>query len=250
MKITGKALEKIVYDFWADRFGCAPEDLSKAGMLFIRDEEITDPSRVILYHVDKMSVVRISPSLADQIGIPGKYPETLKMEGIQSLLGGGYQVSITSTLLDNYLDPKEFTVFAPKGNFPARRVDAEQNKSILFSLFEACTEEDLDAADIYIDDPDPVIFGLFNGEKMVAYASHRYWGESIGDMGVLIHPEYRSQGLGKAVISALCEWCIQNEVVPMYRVFSDHNHSRRIPLALGFKDMVIVESLRVIKLLV
>lgn len=247
MKITGKALEKVVYEFWADRFGCSLEDFSKAGTLFIRDKEITDPSRMILYQVDKMSVVRIFPALADQIWVQDKHPETLKMEEIQSMLGDGRQVSVSSTLLDKYLDPEDFTFFDPNGEFPARRVDAEKDKSILFSLFESCTKEDLDAADIYIDDPDPVIFGLFDGEKMVAYASHRYWGESIADMGVLIHPEYRSQGLGKAVISALCEWCIQNKVVPMYRVFSHHEYSRRIPLALGFKDMVLVESLKVLE---
>lgn len=245
METTGKALEQVVYGYWADRFGCNPEDFSKEGTLFIRDEEISDPSSVILYHVDKMSLVRISPTLADQIGTKDKYSETLTMQGLQSLFGDGYQVSVTSTLLDKYLDPKDFRFFAPKEIFPARRVDAEKDKEILFGLFEACTEEELGAADIYVDDPDPVIFGLFDEDKMVAYVSHRYWGESIADMGVLIHPAYRSQGLGKAVVSVLCEWCIQNEVVPMYRVFTDHEHSHRIPLALGFKDMVVIESLKV-----
>ena len=156
MKKTGKALEQVVYDYWADRFGCDPEDFSKGGTLFIRDEEIADPSRVILYHVDKMSVVRISPVLADQIGVQNRYPETLSMQGFQTLLGDGHQVSITSTLLDKYLDPKDFKFFSPKGDFPAQRVDAEKDKAILFKLFDACTEEDLDAADIYVDDPDPV----------------------------------------------------------------------------------------------
>jgi GNAT superfamily N-acetyltransferase len=245
MKKTGKALEKVVYEYWADRFGCDPEDFSKAGTLFIKDEEITDPSRAILYHINKMSLVRISSTLTNQIGVQEKHPEKLTIQGLQTLFGDGYQVSINSTLLDKYLDPKDFRFFTPKGDFPTRRVDAEKDKAILFKLFESCTEEDLDAADIYVDDPDPVIFGLFDGEKMVAYASHRYWGESIADMGVLIHPTYRSQGLGKAVISVLCDWCIQTEVVPMYRVFSDHEHSQRIPLALGFKDMVVIESLKV-----
>jgi hypothetical protein len=29
----------------------------------------------------------------------------------------------------------------------------------------------------------------------------------------------------------------------MYRVFGDHTHSRRIGEALGFKEMVVIESL-------
>jgi predicted GNAT family acetyltransferase len=88
---------------------------------------------------------------------------------------------------------------------------------------------------------------MFEGGQLVAYASHRYWDDMIADIGVLIHPSYRGRGLGKAVVSALCEWCIENEVVPMYRVFTDHTHSRRIPEALGFKAMVIIETLILIE---
>jgi GNAT superfamily N-acetyltransferase len=246
MKKTGEELEKVVYGFWANRFGCNPEDFSKAGTLFIKDKEITDSGTVILYHVYKMSIVRISPSTAKQIGIQDKLVEALTAQRIQSLFGDGYRISVTSTLFDSYLDPKDFRFFSTEENFPARQLDSEKDNSILFDLYEASTEEDLDAADINVDDPDPVIFGLFDEDKMVAYASHRYWGESIADMGVLIHPAYRGQGLGKAVVSALCAWCIQNEVVPMYRVFSNHEHSRKIPLALGFKDMIVIESLKVL----
>jgi predicted GNAT family acetyltransferase len=71
------------------------------------------------------------------------------------------------------------------------------------------------------------------------------WNEWCTGIGVLIHPNYRGRGLGKAVVSALCEWCIENDVVPMYRVFSDHDHSRRIARALGFREMVTIETLNV-----
>ena len=131
-----------------------------------------------------------------------------------------------------------------KGDFTARRLHPENDNTYLRSLYDACTEEDLDEAEIYVDDPDPVIYGMFAKEQLVTYASHRYWDEIIADMGVLIHPNYRSQGLGKAVVSALCDWCIQNNVVPMYRVFSDHPHSQRIPQALGFQELVVIETVK------
>jgi predicted GNAT family acetyltransferase len=96
---------------------------------------------------------------------------------------------------------------------------------------------------IFVDEPDPVIFGMLDRGQLVAYASHRYRGEVIADIGVLVHPDYRSRGLGKAVVSVLCEWCIHNDVVPMYRAFSDHTHSMRIGRALGFQEMVSIEAL-------
>jgi hypothetical protein len=33
----------------------------------------------------------------------------------------------------------------------------------------------------------------------------------------------------------------------MYRVYTDHTHSRKIPEALGFKEMVVIETLELIK---
>ena len=66
-------------------------------------------------------------------------------------------------------------------------------------------------------------------------------------MGALTRPSYQNHGLGKAVISELCKWCIKNQIVPMYRVFSYHTHSQRIPLALGFKELVTIETLRFVE---
>jgi len=105
----------------------------------------------------------------------------------------------------------------------------------------------MDEAEIFVDEPDPVIYGLFDGEHMAAYASHRYWDDVIGDIGVLVRSDYRSQGLGKAAVSALCQWCVENDVVPMYRVFREHVHSWRIQEALGFTEMVRIDTLKLKK---
>jgi GNAT superfamily N-acetyltransferase len=172
---------------------------------------------------------------------------SLTVEKLQELVAEENRVETECTLLDCYLDPSHFRPFTIGKDFITRRLHAENDDSYLLSLYEACTEEDLDEAEISIDKPDPVIYGIFAGGQLVAYASHRYWDDVIADIGVLIHPGYRSRGLGKAVVSALCEWCIANDVVPMYRVFSDHTHSLRISQALGFKEMVLIETSKVMK---
>jgi GNAT superfamily N-acetyltransferase len=243
---TGSELERVVYGYWARRFGCAREDFAHSGTLVIKEEALAGAGRIHIYHVDRMSVVRTAPSLAEQMGLPGGYERdsvSLRANGLQPLAGAGYRVEIESTLLDCYLDPKDFKPFTAADDFAPRRLHPERDSAHLLGLYDACTEEDLDAAEIYVDEPDPVILGMFDKGQLVAYASHRYW-DTIADIGVLIHPGYRGRGLGKAVVSALCEWCIENDVVPMYRVFSDHGHSRRIAQALGFKEMVIIETLK------
>lgn len=244
---TGNEFEQVVYGYWAKRFNCDRENFIQPGTLVIKEDELAGTGNVYIYHIDKMSIVRIGPSLAKQVGLPDGYdrePVSLTVNGFQSLVGKEYGIEVESTLLDCYLDPNDFKPSTANGVFTTRRLYPENDSAYLRSLYDACTEEDLDEAEIYVDDPDPVIYGMFAEEQLVAYASHRYWDEIIADIGVLIHPNYRSRGLGKAVVSALCNWCIQNDVVPMYRVFSDHQHSLRIPQALGFKEMVVIETLK------
>ncbi|MBT3189017.1 MAG: GNAT family N-acetyltransferase [Anaerolineae bacterium] len=241
---TGTELERVVYEYWAKRFGRVRQDFVHSGTLVIKEKELAGTGKFILYHIGKMSIVRVDPTLAKQAGLPDGYDRdfgSLTVNRLQELL----PVELESTLLDSYLDPDDFECFTAGEEFTTRQLDLENDKAYLLRLYETCTEDDLDAADIIIEEPDPIIFGIFAGSKMVAYASHRYWDDVIADIGVLIHPKYRSRGLGKAVVSTLCEWCIQNDIVPMYRVFTDHVHSRRIPEAIGVKDLVAIKTLKV-----
>ena len=247
---TGSELEQVVYGYWAKRFDCDQEDFAHSGTLVIKEEELDETGKIHIYHIGRMSIVRVAPFLAKQAGLPDSYDRdfgSLTADKFQALVAEENRVELESTLLDCYLGPQELKCFVAGGDFTTRRLYADNDHSYLLSLYEACTEADLDEAEISIEEPDPVIYGIFAGGQLVAYASHRYWDEVIADMGVLVHPRYRGRGFGKAVVSALCEWCIGNGVVPMYRVFNDHPHSLRIPQALGFKEMVVIETLKIIE---
>jgi GNAT superfamily N-acetyltransferase len=244
---TGDELKEVVYGYWARRFLCARQDFLHPGTLFIQEEDLAGKGTLYLYHIDQMRVLRIAPSLAEQMGMPDgsdRESASLTVDEIQSFLGEGCRLEVESTLLDCYLDAGDFEPFPAVDGFVTRRLDPETDNVFLLDLYGACTEEDLDEAAIDVDEPDPVIFGIFDEGRLVAYASHRYWDDVIADIGVLIHPDYRSRGLGKAVVSELCLWCIRNDVVPMYRAFDYHHHSRRLARALGFREMVRVETLK------
>ncbi|MBI9048556.1 MAG: GNAT family N-acetyltransferase [Anaerolineaceae bacterium] len=246
---TGQEFQEVVYGYWSRRFTCDRNNFKTLGTHIIKEEELNGTNKAIVYHIDKMSVVRIDPLLVRKMRLLDKLDGkaiSLAVNDLQASAEDKYRIELTSTLLDCFLDANDFKPHTVPADFTARRVFPENGSAQLSDLFHACTAEDLDEADIYVDDPDPVIYGMFDGESMVAYASHRYWDNVIADMGVLIHPAYRSRGLGKAVVSALCAWCIQNEIVPMYRVFDDHTHSVKIPQALGFKELVVIESLKCI----
>jgi RimJ/RimL family protein N-acetyltransferase len=239
---TGDEFQQTVYGYWAKRFGREREEFTHPGTLVIQEKELAETGKAHLYRIDQLSLLRIDPCLAEQAGLPeGYHPDmgALTVGTLQASL----RADLASTFLDYFLDPQDFKCFPAPENFITRRLHAEQDKPQLHDLYAACTEEELDLADIHVEEPDPVMYGMFAGEHLVAYAGHRYWDDVIADMGVLIHPDYRGQGLGKAIVSALCEWCLQNDVIPMYRVFSYNVHSCRLAESLGFKALVVIKTL-------
>ena len=123
---TGSNLEKVVYGYWAKRFGCNPENFVHSGTLVIPEEELRETGKAYLYYIDKMSVIRIAPSLAKQARLPDSYDidfGSLAVNTLQTMI----QVEVLSILLDCYLDPKDFKCFPAEGGFTTRRLDAESD---------------------------------------------------------------------------------------------------------------------------
>lgn len=243
---TGNELAQVVYGYWAKRFGCEREDFLHPGTLVIKEESLAATGKMYLYHINRMSIVRADPSLAKRAGLPEGYDRKFGSLTVGTL-PASIQVEVESTFLDYYLDLQDFKCFRVEAEFRARQLDAGNDHAQILGLYAACTETDLDEAAIDVEEPDPVIYGIFDGTQLVAYAGHRYWEDVIADIGVLIHPKYRGRGLGKAVVSALCEWCFRNDVIPMYRVFSYNVHSCKLAEAVGFKQWLVIETLKAIQ---
>lgn len=243
---TGSELAQVVYGYWAKRFGCKPEDFLHTGTLVVKEEALAETAKMHLYLFDQMSIVRIAPALAEQAGLPDGYDRGFGSLDVNTLQGL-CQAAVESTFLDYYLDPRDFKCFPAGAEFTVRPLDAGLDNALLLDFYQACTEEELEAAAISSEEPDAVIYGILAGEQLVAYAGQRYWEGVIADIGVLIHPGYRGRGLGKAVVSALCAWCFENDIIPMYRVFSTNVPSCRTAEALGFKKWIAIETLKAVK---
>jgi len=246
MAVAGKELELAIRRYWVERFDLKLRSWEKPGSKLIRDEVFEGSDEIHLYHLGRQRVLRMDPAKANLID----WPADMKMRSLDAidlipLAGNGISLSLADGALDFYLEPDRFRPARAVEGIEVRRVDSSADDSLLRELVGACSEKDIARAEIYLDKPDPVIFGGFHGGRMVGYASHRYWGEMIADIGVLIHPDFRHRGLGQAIVSTLCRWCLENEVIPMYRVEEEHFRSRRIAEALGFDLRVRIEVLRI-----
>ena len=79
----------------------------------------------------------------------------------------------------------------------------------------------------------PVV-GAFNDGRLVAVAGYQIWDGGIAHISVIAHPQYRSCGYGKAVVSELTEEAINRGLVPQYRTLEANKFSVAIANRLGF----------------
>lgn len=116
------------------------------------------------------------------------------------------------------------------------------------ALAEAAGEDDVDEADIDLDELDPVIFGTEAepGGALTAYASAYPWEELLGmwDVGVLTHPDHRRQGLGLRAVRHLVADLVGRGVAPLYRHTVDNAGSAALADAVGFAVATELTAIR------
>jgi GNAT superfamily N-acetyltransferase len=248
MIVTEQFTEQ-VYGFWARRFEYDALAFDRPCTYIYEDEMLGGTGKAVLYQIGEMGITRLGADLLAQIGLEQGYPcaiKALDADGLQETLAGRYAIEVEYTLLDWFLDAERHVPQTVPNGFTARQMDGEQDDAILRAFYTAASADDLEKAEIVVDEPDPVIFGLFDSAgQMAAYASHRYWEDLLCDIGVLVHPDFRGNGLGAAAVSTLCAWCIENEKIPLYRVLEDNPYSITIPRALGFQMLVRVDALKI-----
>ncbi|MGL1893352.1 MAG: GNAT family N-acetyltransferase [Spirochaetaceae bacterium] len=109
------------------------------------------------------------------------------------------------------------------------------NHTAIQEFIDLSDPDDIDEAEVYIDDPDEEIIMLYHNNKPVGYAGYRRWGKYLGDVGILISRDHRKIGLGSAAVRAVTKVCMKNGVVPLYRTSYENIGSKSIAINLGFE---------------
>ncbi len=109
-----------------------------------------------------------------------------------------------------YLNPAEFRPFIK----PEVRQLSAADSHDLTVMHQGCSLAEQQAGEVNIDHP--AIFGAYAGNRLAAAASLIDQGQGIADVGVLVHRDFRGQGYGRAVVSALSQWGLDNERIVQY----------------------------------
>jgi GNAT superfamily N-acetyltransferase len=225
------SLADVIDAFWARRFGCLLEDINTPGVHIASSHEV-DPARMAVLELSRATIVRTAASHADQLiewakRLPDEAPRTAE-DVAKAFRDQEWKVSPSEKVL--YLNPDEFRPFVS----PEVRPLAEEDSIELTAMHHGCTLDEQQAGEVNIDHP--AIFGAFVEGRLVAAASLIDQGETIADVGVLVHRDFRRQGYGRKVVSALSQWGLENGRIVQYWRLCSNAGSVRIADSLGFAE--------------
>lgn len=136
------------------------------------------------------------------------------------------------------LEETAFQPFTPDAHYTVRALTEADR--VAFDEFQArCTPDERTWADISIDQASP--FGVFDGARLVAGASTYRW-LGLVDVGVLTDPDYRHQGLGKAVVSAVGKHVHSQGDIMCYRHALNNTGSQGVAEGLHLSLYATVEA--------
>ena len=234
---------KRIYEERSKFYKCEPALFQQPGLKLIPEEKLKSKKVITIASIDKHLLLRFDPKM----DFPFKEFKKINQSSKSAVL----KFLAEYFAKDNLVLNEPFYYFYKLDNkLPVSRVKdlkirqiSEADYPAMNDFFKHCSEEDLDDADIDLDEPDPVIFCGFYDNQIVAYASHRYFPEGIADIGVLIHPDHRKKGYGLDVVSHDTRWCLDNNIIPMYRVWENNIGSVSLVKKLGFTCFVEVYRL-------
>lgn len=229
------ALDRFI-DGMAVHFGVDPEVTRTPGWTAAPMPD-RDESRVATaYRLRDHVIVPCPSTRAADVVPPGvttveSWVEALTGDEVGAeMLGGALMQTLSTSGLRGVPLPEGYTLARVTPD------DAEAVAAIA-ALVERSDDEDVEYADIEIDELDPRIVLAYSGDgRAVAYASARPWDEvdDFGDIGVLTDADHRGRRLGAAVVSELCEWLLAEGIDPLYRRNDDREASARLSIGLGF----------------
>lgn len=190
-------------------------------------------STAVLYDLAPHALIACSPSLAERLAAIDGAPADQVFALTEQLGGDRSDGGLNHVWSDAAAVP---ATPAPADRIHWLDVTDDADIGLIAQLAAACTEDDLEEADIDLETPDPnVVVTLAEDGTVTSYASGRpFWAHAeCDDIGVLVHPDHRRRGLGAAVVAEFvrrrASTCIQ-----LYRHDVENLGSTAIARGVGF----------------
>jgi RimJ/RimL family protein N-acetyltransferase len=134
-----------------------------------------------------------------------------------------------------YLSPDRF---CRTEHAAVRRLTSE-DADAFDDFLSRCASTDRAIVEMFLSDA--LVMGAFVNRELASCASLVFRDSDIADLGVLTRDDYRSHGLARGVVSALCGWCAEHDVILQYEVATWNVASRRLAQSLGLVLFAVEE---------
>lgn len=210
----------------------------------ISNKKYEEKKEINIYQINSSSIIVTAPSLYHNISnkISHLSKDTnIEISQLKELLHLEDH-SIGNITSYSFLNPDDLIEPEVDSKYTFSLIDATYKKE--FDIFKnACSKKDLDEGLVSIEDS--VVFGCFHEKHLIGIASYWFLGKRLADIGVVIHPEYRQQGIGRALVSKLCNWGINNNKINLYRHDVTNKSSQQLALSLNFREYLYVEEMKI-----
>ncbi len=144
-------------------------------------------------------------------------------------VGAGHHRVLSSPAPDPQIEPLRLV---------ALDRDDAADVALIAAFVEHCSADDLNEAEVAIDQLDEAIVGVLDGSgALAAYASARRWffDASFDDVAVITHPAHRGHGLGTAAVAALSQRRQRSGRTMFYGCNVENHASGALAEAAGFE---------------
>lgn len=230
--------------YWASFLGCTPEQLEMSGTWVGQHAGLDEYQGVYLFRRGESCVVSapaplLSTVTAQLASLPAA--SSFDVARMRHLFGDTIE-RIVGPAWQGYLRADDFR--------PAVRPHVRQlivaDDPALRRLAEACSEQEWEQ--IGIGRAEQVVFGAFVGDLLVAAGMGESRAATLLHIGIITHPDYRGQGHGRGVVSAIAAYGLGAGLVPRYQALAANSPSVAIARALGFSQYAETLAVRLSRL--
>jgi GNAT superfamily N-acetyltransferase len=230
--------------YWASFLGCTPQQLTIPGTWVRPHAGLADYQGAYLFRRGESCIVSVPDPLlatvtAQLAGLPAA--SSFDIVRLRQVFGDAIE-RIVGPAWQGYLRADDFR---PVAGPNVRQLTAEDDAA-LRRLAEACGEQEWEP--IGIGRSEQVVFGAFVGDTLVAAGMGEPRAATLLHIGIITHAAYRSQGHGRAVVSAISAYGLDVGLVPRYQALVANSPSVAIASALGFSHYAETLAVRLTRL--
>lgn len=219
---------KRVDEFWSSFFGLSTAQWQQSQTMIVPHRMLGDYNGAWIFRRDQSLVISVPPSWLEVVNGALLHRSSASDEHILALFGNAVNV-VVGPAFHGYLKTENFRHTSSSARLLT--VDDEKDLPVLQG---ECSPDEWEHADIAVGQQ--TIFGLYDGCKLVAAANYQMWAHDVAMPGLVVHPDYRGRGYGKAALSAATQHALKSGFLVLYQTLVSNGAARAVAQSLGYEQ--------------